>query len=119
MEQCIKPFFSKLPKEIINFILEYSDVVVYRNGVYINRINKGDNRYNIIRAIRMPIIGYSMTNLQLFNISSNLFIYLSYYYGENNKTTIVYNFINSKTNKKTSYNVSNDGKIWKTVNYNM
>lgn len=47
--------FSKLPVEIINIIINYTDVVVYRYGKYLNRISKDDKRYKIIKTRRLPI----------------------------------------------------------------
>ena len=39
--------FSQLPIELINIIINYTDVVVYRNGKYLNRIQKNDKRYGL------------------------------------------------------------------------
>lgn len=47
--------YSNLPIEIINIIINYTNIVVYRNGKYINRINKLDSRYNIIEKRKKPI----------------------------------------------------------------
>jgi hypothetical protein len=47
--------FKNLPDEIIHHIINYTDVVVYRDGKYINRLNKKDNRYNMILNIIRPI----------------------------------------------------------------
>ena len=41
--------FSQLPIELINIIINYTDVVVYRNGKYLNRIQKNDKRSPIRR----------------------------------------------------------------------
>ena len=46
---------SKLPVELVNMILEYSNIIVYRNGKYINRIDKSDVRYNLLKKIPRPI----------------------------------------------------------------
>ncbi len=47
--------FSQLPIEAINIIIDYTDVVVYRNGKYLNRISKNDERYSIIKKRQLPI----------------------------------------------------------------
>jgi hypothetical protein len=47
--------YSDLPIEIINKIINYTDVVVFRNGKYINRINKNDYRYKILNKKKEPI----------------------------------------------------------------
>lgn len=47
--------FKNLPDIIIHIIINYTDVVVYRHGKYINRIKKNDCRYNLLRNVSMPI----------------------------------------------------------------
>ena len=47
--------FSKLPDVLIQIIINYTDIVVYRHGKYLNRISKDDKRYNIIKNRRLPI----------------------------------------------------------------
>ncbi len=46
---------SQLPLDLVNMILEYLNVIVYRNGKYIDRINKSDTRYELIDKIPKPI----------------------------------------------------------------
>jgi hypothetical protein len=43
------------PDEIIHQIINYTDVVVYRHGKYINRLNKKDIRYKLLDKIPKPI----------------------------------------------------------------
>jgi hypothetical protein len=40
-----------IPKEILHIILEYNGTIKYKNGKYVNIINKNDIRYNIINQI--------------------------------------------------------------------
>ena len=47
--------YSDLPIEIINKIINYTNVVVFRHGKYIDRINKNDERYTIINNKKEPI----------------------------------------------------------------
>ena len=47
--------FKELPKELINLIINYTDIVVYRNGKYMNRINLSDFRYNLLKKISRPV----------------------------------------------------------------
>jgi hypothetical protein len=47
--------YFDLPIEIINKIINYTDVVVFRNGKYINRINKNDYRYKIANKKKEPV----------------------------------------------------------------
>lgn len=47
--------FSKLPIELINKIINYTDVVVYRYGKYIDRIDKEDKRYVLLGNVPRPM----------------------------------------------------------------
>jgi hypothetical protein len=47
--------WSELPIELINIIVNYTDIVVYRYGKYINRINKNDQRYQILKKRHLPV----------------------------------------------------------------
>lgn len=61
--------FKELPKELINLIINYTDIVVYRNGKYMNRINLSDFRYNLLKKIPRPVfIGKNKILLKLINI---------------------------------------------------
>ena len=60
--------FKNLPDEIIHTIINYTDVVVYRHGKYINRFKKNDNRYILLKNIPIPIfIGRYKVLLRLMN----------------------------------------------------
>lgn len=72
--------FRYLPKEIINTIINYTDKIVYRHGKYIDRLQKNDDRYNLIKQIPRPIyIGPHKIILRLMN-NINHFGYLMEYY---------------------------------------
>ncbi len=47
--------FKTLPDEIIHYIVNYTDVVAYRHGRYMNRLHKKDERYKILMSISKPI----------------------------------------------------------------
>jgi hypothetical protein len=47
--------FKYLPDEILQIIINYTNIVVYRNGKYINRLNKNDNRIYLVNNIPRPI----------------------------------------------------------------
>ena len=50
--------YKYLPAVLINKIIHYTDVIVYRHGKYINRIDKNDKRYRILQTIPKPIKVY-------------------------------------------------------------
>lgn len=61
--------FKYLPDELIHIIINYTDVIVYRHGKYINRLNKDDKRYNLINSVPRPIkIGSYKVLLRLTDI---------------------------------------------------
>jgi hypothetical protein len=47
--------FKHLPDELIHIIVNYTDVIVYRYGKYINRINNADKRYKMLTNIPKPM----------------------------------------------------------------
>ena len=47
--------FSKLPSDMIINIIGYNDVISYRNGKYINKIKKDDDRRNLLMTIPKKI----------------------------------------------------------------
>lgn len=50
--------YQHLPVEIVNHILSYDGKIKYRNGEYINQIEKTDKRFLIIKKIYKPKILY-------------------------------------------------------------
>jgi len=55
MEIQLSDKFRYLPDELISTIVNYTDVIVYRRGKYINRLNKDDNRYHLVNRIPQPL----------------------------------------------------------------
>ena len=51
--------FKRLPSEIIRYISSFIENIVYRNGVYIVRINQNDFRYELIENIVKPSFIYT------------------------------------------------------------
>ena len=41
-------FTKRLPIELINIILQYDNIIKYRNGIFINQININNLKYNLI-----------------------------------------------------------------------
>ena len=95
--------FSKLPKELIHYILKYDDKIYYRNGEYINKIPKYDPRYKIIEPIPKRMRFYVRSDFPLppedgfsiyINFTNNIHVLIvqKYAYGKH----IYYTFINKK-----------------------
>lgn len=55
LKECLVNKFSFLPNDLINIILEYLNIVKYRSGKYIDRINENDFRYVMLKNIPKPI----------------------------------------------------------------
>ena len=70
--------FKNLPDDLIHIIINYTNVVVYRDGKYINRIKKNDYRYNLLTRVPRPIyIGEYRVKIRL--MSCNLIGYFIEY----------------------------------------
>lgn len=92
--------FKELPDVLINKILDYTDIVIFRYGKYMNRINKNDWRYHLMMKIPKPIkVGQNKVLLKLLNYRySEYYGYLIYYIFYNNFTIIEVKFAIRKTN---------------------
>jgi hypothetical protein len=125
--------FSKLPIEIINKIINYTNVIVYRYGKYINRIKKDDKRYlkifTIPRPIKMTNNKYSIYLLDKKSVEWKGYT-MTYYMKNNNVTKyyLILNFIIRKNDaydhyyeyKNTENFIFDSNSNWsKTVNYLM
>ena len=51
--------FKKLPLEIVIYILEYTNVIKYRNGKFMNQISKKDERYEKLSNLSLIECRYS------------------------------------------------------------
>lgn len=125
--------FSNLPIEIINKIINYTNIIVYRYGKYMNRIQKNDKRFAIIFAIPRPIkMSNNKYSIYLLNKKSVEWkgYTLSYYLKNNNITNyyLVVEFIIRKNDtydhyyecKKTEKFIFDSNCRWsKIVNYLM
>lgn len=121
--------FSKLPIELINIIINYTDIVVYRNGKYLNRIPKNDKRYNIFKQKRLPIWFGPNTWTFYFkfydNVDKRALAMIHMYNPTNNKhyltkrEIIKYDDGSVITETETSYIFDSQGECCKLVNYTM
>jgi hypothetical protein len=70
--------YKYLPDVLIHKIIHYTDVIVYRHGKYMNKLNKNDERYRILQTIPKPIKVYKNNilhkiMLKLLNITKQGF----------------------------------------------
>jgi len=71
--------FAKLPDVLIHYIINYTNVITFRNGKYIDKINMNDERYNIISKITRPInIQNRMIYLYMINVDTKIGYILKY-----------------------------------------
>lgn len=62
--------YSQLPHVLINKIINYTNVITYRDGKYIDKISKNDERYKLLDKIPRPIkVGNIKVLVKLMNYS--------------------------------------------------
>lgn len=121
--------FSQLPTEIINIILNYTDVVVFRHGKYLNRISKDDKRYKIIIKRHLPIWVGSNRWMFYFKFYDNIDkrgLAMEHTYNPNNnhhylskREMIKHDDGSIGVDKQTDYIFDLQGECRKLVNYTM
>jgi hypothetical protein len=121
--------FSKLPDELIHIIFDYSNIVVYRFGKYMNRLDKNDYRYDMIKKIRRPIwIGnnkYMIKYIIWDSFEIKYLLYIHTYNTGNNfsyltrKTVIKHDDGTLETIDQKQYIFDLEGKYSQITNYVM
>lgn len=123
--------FKELPNELINIILNYTNIVTFRHGKYIDRISINDNRYEILNQIPKPIkISHNIYNLFLLDKINFKGIILQYQINKQdyNYKKVEYYYIDiTFVNNKEHYNIKNhtsycfdiNNKWYRTINYSM
>ena len=70
MELILLDKFKFLPDVLIHKIINYTNVISYRNGIYIDKIFKNDKRYKLLEKIPRPIkVGHDKVLLKLIDYS--------------------------------------------------
>ena len=102
--------YRNLPQELIQIILSYCDVIVYRNGMYMNRIPRTDLRYKMLSTIPKPsnistvyLYGHTIIDfIKLIFNQKHAFELGCYELTENNKSVLEYYLV------KLTYNIFTD-----------
>jgi len=80
--------FVGLSEDILYLILEFSDILRFRNGKYITRINNNDKRYKIMYKIRQPIFYTKYYFKKIFYYEDNLSGFIFQYYYDVNTNSL-------------------------------
>lgn len=110
---------TKFPVELVIKIVNYTGIITFRNGVFINAIPKTDHRYQMLKQIKLPRIHVFGNKKQY----GSIFIEFS-----NKKYMLTYSFrrechnmsFHNQSNKNTiCYKKSADSKWYQIVEYYM
>lgn len=112
--------FNKLPIECINKCINYTGKVTFRNGKYINKLSKDDERYKICGKIT-PVISLLRNKYVIYlrrNIVPNEGMCLYYTLNDENNR-IILEIISNRTNAYLMY-VFDSNSVWcRLMNYVM
>ena len=121
--------YSQLPDVLINKIINYTNVITYRDGKYIDKISKNDERYKLLEKISRPIkVGNKKVLLKLMNYSNYepYGYFIEYIFEDYIKITIKFvvrttdgydRIFVEKSNVKVIHDINNN--LSKIVNYSM
>jgi hypothetical protein len=121
--------YSQLPLVLINKIINYTNVITYRDGKYIDKISKNDERYKLLEKISRPIkVGNKKVLLKLMNYSNYepYGYFIEYIFEDYIKITIKFvvrttdgydRIFVEKSNVKVIHDINNN--LSKIVNYSM
>ena len=87
----MEKLLDRLPIELVNKIINYTDIVAFRNGKYIDRIQKSDKRYKKLEKIPKPMrIGPHKIIFNLINYSCDKPVgyLIEYFYTDYIKITL-------------------------------
>jgi hypothetical protein len=101
--------FKYIPEELLHIILAYDGRIKYKNGKYVNIINKNDERYDII----IPIVSKKIEIMEITDINGSGF-YFSFGFEKCRNVGLCYDYNFSFANKfEICYYDTRDG--WKQI----
>ena len=115
--------FKFLPDVLKNKIINYTNVITYRDGKYIDKISKNDERYKLLEKISRPIkVGNKKVLLKLMNYSNYEphGYFIEYIFDSNIKVTIKFmvrttdgfdRLFVEKSNVKNIHDINNNSSI--------
>ena len=121
--------YSQLPDVLINKIINYTNVITYRYGKYINKISKNDERYKLLDKIPRPIkVGNKKVLVKLMNYShyEHHGYFIEYIFEDYIKVTIKFmvrttdgfdRIFVEKSNVKLVHDINNN--LSRIINYSM
>ena len=121
--------YSQLPDVLINKIINYTNVITYRYGKYINKISKNDERYKLLDKIPRPIkVGNKKVLVKLMNYShyETHGYFIEYIFEDYIKVTIKFmvrttdgfdRIFVEKSNVKLVHDINNN--LSRIINYSM
>jgi len=62
----ILELFSQLPEDLIKIIISYSDAIIFRHGIYMNRFLSNDNRYNMLNVVIKRPLRYTDNRIAIW-----------------------------------------------------
>lgn len=104
--------FKYLPDVIIHYILEYTNIIRYRHGKYIDRLKITDEHKCIIEKI--PALIYTYDNIYTIIKCGKIYFKITYYFYSN--TLIIYKYNPDTFHVKTEYILDKNNK-WRQLVY--
>lgn len=93
--------YHNLPIDIINIILLYDGTIKFRNGKYMNQIEKEDPRYDLLNKVQKPDILYICPSEELYGVHLSKFFLLKHVDNYTSSITVSY--------------IKDVGFIWKII----
>jgi hypothetical protein len=60
------PLFSQLPEDLVKIIISYSDAIIFRHGIYMDRFLPNDKRYNMLNIVVKKPLRYTDNRIAIW-----------------------------------------------------